>query len=146
MSPTVSLGLAAVALVMMALIQVGAIIGLVMAARRTAGLVRRVEGLLDRAERDFQPVVERLTAMSGEAARAASLAAAQVERVDRMVVGVGHRLEHSADAVQRAVRAPVRQGAAVMAGVRAGVSTLRELRQLRRRRGDGGDDEALFIG
>lgn len=140
------LGAAAVALVVMALIQVGAIIGLVLAGKRVGRLVGRVEHLMDRAEHDWQPMVERLTAMSGEAARVASLAATQVERVDRVVAGMSGRLEHSADAVQRALARPAREGAALVAGVKAGVHTLRELRQRRRAGPSDGDDDALFIG
>jgi hypothetical protein len=141
------LGIIAVALLVMALVQIGAIVGLVLAGKRIGRLAGRVEALADRAERDFQPMVERLTAMSGEAARAAALAATQVERVDRMVTDVGQRLEHSAGAVQRALTAPAREGAALVAGVRAGVGTLREIRQRRRRSATTeGDDDAMFIG
>jgi len=138
------LGAAAVALVVMALVQVAAIVGAVLAARR-------VERLLGRLERDLQPAMERVTALTGEAARAASLAAAQVERVDRVVAELGHRVEASAAAVQRAMGRPAREGAALVAGVRAGLVTLRDQRR-RRRAGAGeggsnaGDEDPWFVG
>lgn len=138
------LGAIAVSVVVMALIQIGAI---VFAARAA----RRVDALLGRLERDLQPAMERVTALTGEAARAASLAAAQVERVDRMAAGLTTRVEASAAAVHRAVGRPVREGAAIVAGVRAGLVTLRDLRQRRRAGADGGstgagDEDPWFIG
>jgi alkylated DNA nucleotide flippase Atl1 len=138
------LGAIAVSVVVMALIQIGAI---VFAARAA----RRVNALLGRLERDLEPAIERVTAMTGEAARAASLAAAQVERVDRVAAELGTRVEASATAVQRAIGRPAREGAAIVAGVRAGLVTLRDLRQRRRAGADGGsvggaDEDPWFIG
>jgi hypothetical protein len=135
------LGAIAVATVVMALIQLGAIIY----AARTA---RRLEQLLSRIERDIQPMIEHLTTMSGEAARTAALAAEQVQRADRLLTDLGRRLDHSVNAVQRALTRPAREGAALIAGVRAAALTLRDLR--RRRPGSAGqpfdEDDALFIG
>ena len=134
------LGVIAASVLLMALIQVGAII---FAAR----LARRLEAVVGRIEHDIQPALERLTAMSGEASRAATLAASQVERVDRMLDGLSRRAEQTAVQVQRAVTAPQREGAAVVAGVREFVSSLREQQRARRARGAGLDeDDALFIG
>jgi hypothetical protein len=138
------LGAGAAALVVMAVIQVGAIVAAILAARR-------VERLLGRLERELQPAMERVTAMTGEAARAASLAATQVERVDRVVADLGRRVETSAAAVQRAIGRPAREGAALVAGVRAGLVTLRDQRQRRRAAGtDGGpaagDEGPWFVG
>jgi hypothetical protein len=50
-------------------------------------------------------------------------------------------------AVQRGLGRPAREGAAVLAGVRAGIGTLRERRDQRRQvRSRGDDDGPLFIG
>jgi hypothetical protein len=138
------LGAAAVALVVMALIQVGAILLAVRAARR-------VEALMGRLEHELHPAMERVTAMTGEAARAANLAARQVERVDRAITELGTRVEASAGAVQRVVGRPAREGAALVAGVRAGLVTLRDLRQRRRAGSHAGspanrDEDPWFIG
>ena len=141
MSPTAVafLGVIAVSVLVMALIQVGAI---VFAAR----LARRVEALLGRVERDLQPAMERLTSMSGDASRAATLAAAQVERVDRALDDLTRRADRTVAHVQRALSRPQREGAAVVAGVRGFVSSLRDQRRARRATSALDDDDALFIG
>jgi hypothetical protein len=129
----------AVATAVMAIIQVGAIAGAVVAARR-------VNGRIGRLEAELRPMIDRLTAMSGEAARAAGLAAAQVERVDRVIGEIGTRADAALGSVQRTLARPAREGAALLAGVRAGVGTLRELRDQRRQGGPREDDDPLFIG
>ena len=134
------LGAIAAATVVMALIQVGAI---VYAAR----LARRLEALAGRLERDLQPAMDRLTVVSDQAARAATLAATQMERVDRTLTLLGDRADVAAARLQRALGRPAREGVALAAAVRATVATLRELR--RRRRGGGAredDEDPLFIG
>jgi hypothetical protein len=135
------LGAIAVAVVVMALIQVGAVI-------YAARLARRTEALVGRLERDVQPMLERLTVMSGEAARAATLAAQQVERVDRTLDLLGTRVDRAVGGVQRALITPAREGAAVVAALRATVMTLRELKRRRREASSHRpeDEDALFIG
>ena len=73
----VFLGAIALATLTMAVVQVGII---VYAAR----LARRVGRLADQVEQDLKPLLDRLNEMSGEAARASSLAVAQVERADQL--------------------------------------------------------------
>lgn len=131
------LGVIAAALLVMALLQVGVVIGATLVARR-------VQGLLGRLERDIQPALERLTAMSGDAARAARLMATQAERLDQTVSSLGSRVDGALSGVHRAIERPTRQGAALMVGIRTAVSTLRRLR--RRNEAGSPDDGELFIG
>jgi hypothetical protein len=137
------LGVIAAAIAVMALIQVGVIVFAVRFARRFEVLVARVE-------RDVQPAIERLTTMSGEAARAASIAAAQVERVDRTMDVLSRRAEETALRVQRLVGVPEREAAALVSGVRAAIGSLRdhrrEARAARRAGAIADDEDALFIG
>jgi hypothetical protein len=133
------LGVIAASVLVMALIQVGAII---FAAR----MARRLEALVERVERDLQPAIERITSMTGEASRAATLAAAQVERVDRTLDELSRRADRTVSNVQRVLSRPQREGAAVVAGVRGFVSSLRDQRQARRAAAGLDDDDALFIG
>lgn len=134
------LGAIAVAVVIMALLQVGAAI---FAYR----LARRVDGLVHRVEHGLQPAVDRLTVMTSEAARAAKLAAGQIERVDRMVDNVATRVDDTVATVQRSVVKPVREGAALVAALRAGVDAIREVRRRRRSSSYALDeDDPLFIG
>jgi len=135
----VFLGIIAVATLVMAMVQVGVIVyGL--------SLVRRVSKLLEQVETDMKPLLDNLSAMAADAARASSLAVAQVERVDRMFTDLTNRIEETATTVQRAVITPLREGQAIVAGLRAALSILKEVtgRPGTVRRPE--DEDALFIG
>ena len=79
MTPTgeLFLGIIAFAVMIMALVQVGAI----MAGFR---LAKRVDQIARQLDEDIKPLLANLTAMSAEAARAAALAARQVDRIDQV--------------------------------------------------------------
>jgi len=82
-----------------------------------------------------------------DAARISSLATGQVERIDRLVTDLTTRIEQTATTVQDAILKPLRDGAAIMSGVKAAIGVLRELTDrsgTNRARTD--DDDALFIG
>lgn len=135
------LGIIALATLALAVIQVGAI---VYAAR----LARRVEDLLTRVERDVQPLLSRASAISADAARAVSLAVARVERLDKMTADVGARVDQALTQLQHAISTPARQGAALLAGLRAGFEAMRHLRRGHGRPGSDAieEEDALFIG
>ena len=86
----VFLGVIALAVTVMAVVQVGVI---VFGAR----LARRVEQLVVQIDRDIKPLVANLNVMSQEAARAAELATAQVQRVDQLFGDIASRVEETAD-------------------------------------------------
>jgi hypothetical protein len=125
----VFLGIIALSVLAMAVVQVGV---LVYGTR----LARRVNTLTERVEREVTPVFAHLQTMSAEAARASTLAAQQVERADRLFADVAGRLEETAAAVQTAVIAPAREGLAVLAGLRAAAAAggARRAARTRRRR------------
>jgi len=123
----------------MALVQVGFIIyGWTVA--------RRVSRLLDQVETELKPFLGNLSAMGRDAARASSLAVAQVERVDRMFTDLTNRIEETATTVQRAIITPIREGAAMMAGIRAALAILKEVTSRPGGTPRTEDEEALFIG
>lgn len=139
------LGVIALSTLMMAVIQVGAII-------YSARLARRLETLLGRLERDIQPMLERVTAISTEAARMSALATQQVERVDQLFADIQERTEQVVTVVQQAIITPAREGAALFSALRSTFAALRGLRpngngrqQQRPPRGVE-EDDALFIG
>lgn len=136
----ISLVVIAVATLTMAVIQVGVIVyGWVLA--------RRISRLVGRIEQEMKPLADSVNAMARDAARATSLAVAQVERVDKLFGDVATKIEETASTLQRAVIAPLREGAAVMAGVRAAMDVLRELSKgSRAARARGEEEDALFIG
>ena len=135
----VFLGIIAVAVAVMAIVQIGLIVVAVRAASRVARLTTQLE-------QDLRPLVANLQAMTTEAARATAIAAAQVERADKLFTDMTARLDQTLTNVQDAV-AGVTRGGAWIAGLRAAMSALRDLRTPARRRSSAVDEEdALFIG
>src|SRR5262245_44962547 len=129
----------------MALVQVGAIV---------AGLraVRRVEQLASEIESGIKPVLANLASLSAEATRAATKAAGQVDRIDRLFSDLTTRIDQTVGTAQRIVSGPAREGMAVVAGLRAAVNALQGMREVTRRRratrpsGLEEEEESLFIG
>jgi len=137
------LGITALSVLVMALVQVGAIV----AGLRVA---KRVDRIAHQLDQDIKPILANLTAVSSEAARAAGLAARQVERVDQLFDLLGGRIDHTLTRAQALVSGPARRGLAVASGVRAAIEAFRHLRAASRRRqparSAGDDEESLFIG
>jgi hypothetical protein len=138
---TVFLGVIAVAVTVMAAIQVGIVV-------YGGKLARRVDALTTQVEREIKPLLAHLTTIGEEAARASTLAAAQVERVDRLFADVSLRVEETAHAVQSAIVAPAREGLALISGVRAAFDAIRGVRQgsAPSRATSHDDEDPLFIG
>lgn len=137
------LGIIAFAVLMMAIIQVAAI----MAGIR---LAKRVDALATQIDTEIKPLIANLTAMSGEAARAASIAARQAERFDRLFGELAARVDETLAAAQEFVTGPARQGMAIMSAVKTVIDTYRSLSETSRRRTASrpvvDDEESLFIG
>src|SRR6185295_7035545 len=135
----VFLGVIAVATLAIAVAQIAVIV----VAGRAA---RRVADLAEQFERDVKPLFGHLNAIGHDAARAAALAAAQVERVDRLFNDAALRFEKTLSTVQDTVIGPVREGRALISAFKAAMQAVRELRHRGRpRQGRGEDDDALFI-
>lgn len=118
--PQLFLGVIAFATLTMALIQVGLGVWAWLIARRVASLIQQLE-------RELKPLTENVNAMARDAAHATSLATAQVERVDRLFTELTARVEQTADAIQRAILSPLRDGAAMIAGLKAAIEAFRGL-------------------
>jgi hypothetical protein len=137
---TFLLALIAAGVVVMATIQVAA---LVYAGR----IAKRIEELSAQIERDVQPIFADLRGFSNDAARAMSVAASQVERLDGLLNDLTTRVEQTFTMVQTKVLAPIREGATLIAGLRALLSVLRQVSGARRPPEAAVDEEdALFIG
>jgi hypothetical protein len=125
---------------------------LVMAASQVAAnvaaarLAKRLERMADDVNREVRPLIARAVDIADEARRTAALASQQIERVDRMMAELTLRVSETAETLQRTVLAPVRQGSALVAGLRAGFEALRSLRQPSQRPVRVEDEDALFIG
>ena len=133
------LGIIAVATLVMTIVQVSAILYGLMLARRIARLV-------DQIEHEMRPVADSLNAMTRDAARATALAAAQVERFDKLFGDLTAKIEETAATVQKAIFAPLREGAAVVAGIRAAMEVFKDLSKRSSGRARTEEEEALFIG
>jgi hypothetical protein len=107
---------------------------------------RRVAQIAEQFERDVRPLFGHLDAIGRDAARAAALAAVQVERADKLFSDVAVRIEQTMATVQDSVASPVREGRAVLSAFRAALQAVKEIRQNgRARQGRSEDDDALFI-
>lgn len=136
----VFLGVIALATLTMAAVQVGVIV-------YGWSVARRIDRLLSQVEQQMAPLAENLNAMARDAAHISALAAGQVDRVDRLVTDLTGRIEHTATTVQDAILRPLREGAAMMAGIKAALDIFRELtRRSGERRGRTDEEDALFIG
>jgi hypothetical protein len=133
------LGVIAIATLATAVVQIGVLVAAGM-------LARRLGRLADQVERDLAPLVSSLNAIGQDAARAAALAAAQVERVDRLFADGAQRLDVMMGSIQTAMTAPAREGAALMVGLRAMLDSIRRsmVRSPSRNRA-AEDEDALFI-
>lgn len=137
----VFLGVIAVSTAIVAIVQMGVLLGILIYGGR---LVKRMETILQQVQDQIAPLSANLTAITRDAARAASLAAAQVERADRLFADFAQRVDETMTILQGAIVRPVREGAALVAGIKAAIAALRELKDPSRRHGVD-EDDALFI-
>jgi hypothetical protein len=132
------LGLIALATTVMAVLQVGAAIYAVRAARDATQAARELRS-------ELAPILANARRATDDAARITALALTQVERVDQFVTTTTEQVTESLSALRDAVVGPVRQGTALWAGLKAALSFFAE-RSERRRVDDEDEDENLFIG
>jgi Holliday junction resolvasome RuvABC ATP-dependent DNA helicase subunit len=133
------LGIIALATLVMASIQVGAIVIAVRLARQMRELVTTVQS-------DIRPLIARANLIAEEASKTASMATVQAQKIDRLVTDLTRRVDETASVVQHAIITPAREGLAIFAAVKAGIGALRSLRDQRGRHTGVEDEDALFIG
>lgn len=134
------LGVIAVATLVMALIQVGAILAMLKMARQA-------QQVLSTVQQEVKPLIAKAHAVADDASRTAALATAQAEKVDRLVTDLSRRVDETASIVQQAIILPAREGIAIVSALKAGLGALRGFRDVRPRHGRPADEEdPLFIG
>ncbi len=133
----VSLVVIAVAVTVMTVVQVGVLLTVARSARQMAETAQAIR-------QEIRPLAEKVHRIADDAGRAAALAVAQVERVDRALSTTTERIDQTLNVVQNAIVEPVRQGSAALAGVRAALSLFRGSRAPRHHGRD--EEEALFVG
>lgn len=136
----VFLGVIAGATLVMALIQIGAIIAVLRIARHAQDVLAAVQ-------RDVKPLLARAGEIADEASRTAALATAQAEKVDRLVTDLTRRVDETSVLMQQAIVTPAREGLAIVAAIKAAFSVFRGFGDFRGRPGrPGEEDDPLFIG
>ena len=136
------LGLIALGVLVMAGIQVAAIVSVTRAARRAGEMAARFE-------QDVRPIIVNLQKVSEEAARASAQAAAQVDRLDALVASVARRVEDTAATLQQTILQPARDGLALLSGLKSVIASFREPReapQAAPRKEPAEPQDDLFIG
>jgi hypothetical protein len=131
------LGTMAIALVVMAVVQIAVLIG---AMRVGRDLLQTTQEL----RREIKPLVEKAHKVTDDANRVSTLAIAQMERLDGMLATTAVRVDETITVLQQALVQPIRQGAAVFAAIRAVASGLRGA--VDRDRGHRDEEDALFVG
>jgi uncharacterized protein YoxC len=128
------LGVIAVATLAIAIVLVGVLV----AASR---LARRVARILDQVEVEVRPLFIHLNAIGRDASRAAALATAQVERVDRVFSDLAQRVDQTLRSYQAILEGPAREGRALLSALAAAIHAIRG----RRPRSRSDEEDALFI-
>ena len=151
--PQVFLGVIAGATLLMALIQVGVIIVAARVAKQAQQAVARAQETLASAQKtvssvheEIRPLIAKASTIADEAAKTATLATAQIQKIDRLVSDLSTRVDETAAIVQQAIVAPAREGLAIMAAVKAGLLALRAGTDWRRRASRSEEEDPLFIG
>jgi ElaB/YqjD/DUF883 family membrane-anchored ribosome-binding protein len=133
------LGVIAVSTMIMAFVQIGAIIALLRVARQTQQAVSDLQ-------RDVKPLVAKASAVADEASRTATLVTAQAQKVDRLLSDVTQRFDQTAAVVQQAIITPAREGMAIVAAIKAGLMALQGMRDRPRHSRTADEEDPLFIG
>jgi hypothetical protein len=113
------LGLIALGVLVMAAIQVGAVVAALRAARRVGEMATRFE-------QDVRPIVVNLQKVSEEAARVSTMAATQVDRLDSLVANISRRVEETAATVQQTILQPARDGLALLNTLKNVIASFRD--------------------
>jgi hypothetical protein len=135
---TVWLAIMAAALVVMAAVQ----IGLILVAVRVG---RQVNDTMNQMRREVGPLLVKVHAVVDDAARATTLAAMQVERVDQLLSTSCQRIDEIVGLAQNVIGGSLRQAGTAVTAFRAALSLLRSW-QTRHKRSAREDEDALFVG
>jgi hypothetical protein len=135
----------AVALVVMALVQ----IGLIIVALRVA---RQASQAAEMFRQELRPLIDRVNTLSDkisvvvdDAGRVTSLALTQVQRLDHALAVTAERVDSTLSIVQGLISGPVRRSSALVAAFKAAMTVVRTVQDRRRVRRDV-EEDALFVG
>lgn len=138
-SAAVFLGVIAASTLIMALLQVGALIAILRLAKDAQKAMASVR-------QDVTPIITRANAILDEASRSAALASAQMQKVDRLVTDLVARADETSAVVQRAIVTPAREAGAIVAAIKAALGTFRGMSHPGRPGRHSEEEDPLFIG
>ena len=107
-----SLAVIAVAAAVMALVQVSVLVAVLL-------LMKRLNDVVSHVERLTSPVLSHIDDMSREVVESLALVRNQLNRAEEVASDFVTRADRAVDRLQTGLSAPVRQGAALLAGARA---------------------------
>jgi len=149
---TIFLGAIALATLLMAGLQVGAVVVAARVGRQAQQALGTAQQALTTAQEavaavreDVRPLIVKANALADEASRSAMLATLQIEKIDKLVTDVSKRVDETTAVVQQAIVTPARQGIALLAALKAGFAVLRA-GDPRRRTSRSEEEDPLFIG
>jgi hypothetical protein len=135
--PVVWLGVIAVSIAVMTAVQIGLIVIVLRLSRQLSATAADLQ-------REVRPLIDKALRVADETAKAVSLAAIQVERVDQAFSATVARVDQATTIVRNAMGGPVRQSYAAILAIRAILSALRPPE--RRERAPRDEEDALFVG
>ena len=103
-----------------------------------------MDRLAEQVEHELKPLFVNINAISRDASRAVALAAAQVDRADKLFSDLVFKIEQTVATLQSTLIEPAREGRALLAALRAALAAIRQARS-GARQGRGDDEDALFI-
>jgi hypothetical protein len=141
------LGVIAVSVGVMAVIQIGLIVVSVRVARQlsqTASDIRKEVGpLVDKVN----GIADKVGHIADEAGRATALATVQVERIDQILTTTTARVDEGLSILRNAMGGPLRQGYAFALAVRAAISAFsRRTNRSAEQAATRDEEDALFVG
>ena len=149
----VFLGVIALATLVMALIQVGAIVVAAKVARQAQEVAGKAQATIASAQQtlsslheEIRPLIAKATAIADEASKTAALTTAQVQKIDRLVTDLSKRVDETSVVVQQAIVTPAREGLAILAALKAAIGAIRMGADWRRRTSRSEEEDPLFIG
>jgi hypothetical protein len=132
-------------LAVMAVALVAMAVGQLVLAVNAARIARQATDAIQEFRRELRPVTEKVRKIAEDASKATSLTLVQAERVDQILETTARRVDETLALVQETVTRPLRNGTALVAGIRAAVEVFRAAGDRRRRRVRE-EEDALFIG
>jgi hypothetical protein len=133
-----TLTIMAIALVVMAVVQVAALVVVGLTAKRA---LEASEQTL----REVRPLLEKAHRIADDAGKVTALTLKQVERVDQAIAATSARVDATLKVIETSIIQPIQQGTAFVSGLRAILEAVRGWRE-RDRRDVREDEEGLFIG